>query len=436
MQQVFAFDAGPVVGDGQAPAGQFNFDGAVLRTEFHGIVQEDHQHLVQAAIVAGHFIHRRIQLTGHRDIFIPRQLPGTADGPLYHFTEVQRFFVNGEVHILQPGQIQQVVDEPLEEQSLIVHGVVVPFHVGRLRHHFVPESFQTAPHHRYRRAQLMGNVGDEFFPDLFRLFGFLIGFFQTYRHTVQGGGQFADLVVLLHVTPGRVVAGRQFFRRVFHLVQGFGELHGQEPGSTQRQDQRRYQTPAEDFQRLIEGMPQTEHRHPQHQDAFHASVFVIDGSRGQHHHLVDPLVELFPYGGFPFKSLTEHIPVHLGEFVHGGGAFKDRRDAPSLGSFVMFHMAPDIIGRLFHVAFLDVGPHGDIAILIGHPHVVRRNNIYIGDQPAGTQQAARIDCFGGRFRRCLPLCVLAGKRVVLRSAPGAVSLTGGRLSVSFFICLP
>ena len=107
-------------------------------------------------------------------------------------------------------------------------------------------------------------------------------------------------------------------------------------------------------------------------------------------------------------------------------------------------MAPDIIGRLFHVAFLDVGPHGDIAILIGHPHVVRCNNIYIGDQPAGTQQAARIDCLASGTRICLHSGVLTGNDRGLRTVAGFVCSAaaglrfrgGGSISGILFLRFP
>ena len=313
MQQVFRLNAGAVVGDGQAPVGQLHFHVAVFRAELHGVVQKDHQHLVQPAEIAGHFIDRRICFTGDRNILFPGQLPRAADRALHHFAEVQRFFFYGEVYVLQTGQIQQVVDQPLQEQGLVVHGVIIPFHVSRFRHHFVAQRFQAAPHHRHRSAQFMGDVGDEFFPDLFRLFGFPVRFFQPPRHAVQGGGQFADLVILLYIAPGRVVPGCQFFRRVFHCIQRFGKLEGQEPGCRQRQQQSQHQAAAEHLQRLPESMPQPEYRHPQHQYPFHTPVFVIDGSRGQDHHLVDPLVKLFPHGGFALEPLAEHVPVRLGE---------------------------------------------------------------------------------------------------------------------------
>ena len=313
MQQVFRLNAGAVVSDGQAPVGQLHFHAAVFRAEFHGVVQEDHQHLVQPAEITGHFIDWRICFTCDRNILFPRQLPRAADRALHHFAEVQRFFFDGEVHVLQTGQVQQVVDQPLQEQGLVVHGVIIPCHIGRLCHHFVAQRFQAAPHHRHRRAQFVGDVGDEFFPDLFRLFGFPVRFFQPPRHAVQGGGQFADLVILLYVATGRVIAGSQSFRRIFHHVQRLGKLHGQEPGCHQCQDESQHQAGAEHFQRFIESMPQPEYGHPQHQDSLHAPVFVIDGSRGQDHHLIDPFVKLFPHSGFALEPLAEHIPVRLGE---------------------------------------------------------------------------------------------------------------------------
>ena len=181
----------------------------------------------------------------------------------------------------------------------------------------------------------------------------------------------------------------------------------------------------------MERLPQAEHRDPQHQDPFHAAVFIIYGRRCQHHHLIDPFIKFFLYGCFPFESFPEHVPVDLGQGTDRCGSLKYFGNIPSLGPFMFFHPSPEVLGDFLHIPFRQMGPYIDIAIFPRYPYVIGRNDIHIGDEPAGTQQFSGVNSFVGIFPGSFGFLPGRGCGPVMMVLP---LLPGRRLrGISFFL---
>ena len=91
--------------------------------------------------------------------------------------------------IVEPGQFQQIIDEPFEFNRIVEHRLM------RFDHPELPSprsvDLQPGPHSGQRAAQFMGGIGDEPLLELSRGI-------EPIEHSVHRGGQAGDLVV-----PGR-----------------------------------------------------------------------------------------------------------------------------------------------------------------------------------------------------------------------------------------
>lgn len=82
------------------------------------------------------------------------------------------------VRVLQPRQLQQIVDHPLQMDAFGQHLLVVFIDFGGILDDMIVQGLQRAADDRDRRAQFVGDARDEILAHLIQFGAFLRGFRQ------------------------------------------------------------------------------------------------------------------------------------------------------------------------------------------------------------------------------------------------------------------
>lgn len=88
-------------------------------------------------------------------------------------------------------------------------------YIRLFRNYSVAQGLQTAADNRYRRTQLMRNVGNKLAAQLFQLLALGICQLQTLRQNIQRTRQLTDFVILLNVGASAVITFRQTLGNFF-----------------------------------------------------------------------------------------------------------------------------------------------------------------------------------------------------------------------------
>lgn len=192
---------------------------AALRRKLDAVMQENHQHLAQTAIIAVQHIAVLVHAARNLQLFLRAQLSAAAHSVVNNIHHIQRRLFNREICILQTRQVKQVVNQTLQKQALLIHLLMELLHVLLLRHHAVAQGLQTAADNRHRRAQLMRNIGDKLTPQLLQLLAFLIRQLQASCQLVQRACQLTDFVLLADIAARAVIALCQTLSDILHNIE-------------------------------------------------------------------------------------------------------------------------------------------------------------------------------------------------------------------------
>ena len=164
-----------------------------MRTEggiAHGVVKEDHQHLLDPIRIGDHV--RKILL--HIQFQLDALLLGVLTVALIHVVDELSQTEGGFFHVfragLEPGQLEHVGDEAGKPLHLVEHDAVVAHLDGIVLDHAVRKGFQEPTDGCQRRAQLMGDVGDIVSAHLLQVFDL--------RHVLEKAHHARAGVVLPH----------------------------------------------------------------------------------------------------------------------------------------------------------------------------------------------------------------------------------------------
>ena len=269
-----------------------------------GVVHQVVHHLGDAQLVGGDE-HVPVGVEGEgvvRQLLVPGQ--GLADG----LRQVEAALLQGDCPGLQPGQVQQVVDQACEPLRLVDDDL----HVLRgVLSRQVPHDLTVALDHSQGRAQVVGDVCQQ-------LPAHLVHFGELPRRVVQGLGKLGDLPGAALLQGDGVVALAQLLGRLVDGRDGPGDPPGDEQGQQQPQHHHHPGQAEElDFQRLHRGAHRGDLALHQHHPGLSAGV------------PLDPAVEHHLGRGIPLAQgegllqpapLEVHVVVELGEHHLGGHA--------------------------------------------------------------------------------------------------------------------
>ena len=141
------------------------------------------------------------------------------------------------VRVLQPRQLQQIVDHPLQMDAFGQHLLVVFIDFGGILDDMIVQGLQRAADDRDRRAQFMGNARDEILAHLIQLGAFLRSLSQLVRQDIDVGGKRTHFIILDDPRMGFVMVIRQLLCRFFHPLQRLDEPFRQQDRYPDRGDQ-------------------------------------------------------------------------------------------------------------------------------------------------------------------------------------------------------
>ena len=158
--------------------------GAQAGRVLHGVVQQYHQHLLYAVVVAQHRrqavrrVHREYEVAvlGLGAVLFGQILQQRAQT---HLLQLER-----ELPALQAAQLHQVAYQSAQAHGLAHHYVVVSHARGLVAHHAVAQRLYQPAQGGERRAHLVRYVGHVFAPGLLQALG--LGYVAEERHRAHG----------------------------------------------------------------------------------------------------------------------------------------------------------------------------------------------------------------------------------------------------------
>ena len=189
-----------------------------IRGILHGVVPQDHHQLIQPVPVAVHQ-----QLVVH--VLLQPDVPFLGPA-LQHAAYALHDLAQGDgFHLfalapLQPADVQQFLDEPLQPLGLVVDQVAVFLHILRIGDGAVRQGLVVALDDGDGCAQLVAYIGHEIPAHLLHLPALQHELLQVTAQGIQAAAQVGDLVVAVHRHLQGIVPGGDGFGRVLHGDQG------------------------------------------------------------------------------------------------------------------------------------------------------------------------------------------------------------------------
>ena len=129
--------------------------------------------------------------------------------------------------LLQPADIQQFVNQPLQAQGFIVDQLAVFFDVFGIRNGSVRNGFIIALDNGNGSPKLVGYVSHKVPAHLFHFFRFQYELFQVPAQRVQGAAQVSNFVVPVYNDLQGIIPRSYGLGAVFHGNQGLDHAFGQ-----------------------------------------------------------------------------------------------------------------------------------------------------------------------------------------------------------------
>ena len=286
MRHILRLNAAAVVDNFEPVPLQLQPQLAALRRKLDAVMQENHQHLAQTAIIAVQHIAILVHAARNLQLFLHAQLSAAAHSVVDNIHHIQRFLFNRKICILQTRQIKQIVNQALQKQALLIHLLMEFLHILLLSHHAVTQGLQTAADNRHRRAQLMRNIGDELTPQLLQLLTFLIRQLQAPCQLVQRACQLTDFVLLADIAACAVIALRQMLSDILHNIERLRKAPAEQHCQQHTQYRCDQKADEQNTQPLPHGLPQAFNRRMQHQHSLYLTVFTIHRLANRQHNTV------------------------------------------------------------------------------------------------------------------------------------------------------
>ena len=346
-------------------------------------MQKNHQHLPQASVITVQHVNVLIRTACNLQLFISTELPAAAHCIMHNIDKVQRSLFNRKICILQTRQIQQIIYQSLQKQAFLIHLLMEFLYIRLFSNYTVAQGLQTAADNRYRRAQLMRNVGNKLAAQLFQLLAFGICQLQTFCQNIKCTCQLTDFIILLNVGAGAIITFRQTLGNFFHFFYRAGKAPAEHYRKQHAQSHCHQQADKQNAQTGPDSILQSCYRRMQQKHSLYLSLAVINRSADSQHNAIQNRIIFFYNKLFAAKALFNLFPDLCRQsfigFLRGL-----RRFLPGNWRHLTFEKAKAaMLMMLLHLTALTLYPvliDAQLTVTVHHPNDFLRYIIQIADK--------------------------------------------------------